>query len=379
MGSDTSFYCKHALTTGDLVLEEDVLFETNDGIISGIHPGASPKDAETTYLHHVAMPVLINSHIHMGDAVVKDGALGLPLEKAVGTEGYKFKALQDHFSKIVTAIRSTGEESLENGVRCIVDFREGGLQGIQLLKEGLEGLPIQSLILGRPVGDESTELILENSGGLGISSPTEYSDDQLIDFNKKAREKGKIVATHVLEEPAETKKSLQIHGSSDLERAVELLKADLLVHLTNLSQDEVSSLPKNCGFILCPRSNAYFGLGQPPLKELLKEYPEKVALGTDNVMTTSPDPLEEARWVAYQLLSEKSEFDPRMLLRSITTVPSKLFSFPNALETGNPARFCLIDLDSPRTRHSQNVYNSILFRARCPDIALKFPPAHNVG
>ncbi len=39
---------------------------------------------------------------------------------------------------------------MRNGIVAFADFREGGLQGIDQIKEATSGLSIKSIVLGRP-------------------------------------------------------------------------------------------------------------------------------------------------------------------------------------------------------------------------------------
>ena len=46
-------------------------------------------------------------------------------------------------------IRNAAMSMLHNGITTFVDFREGGLEGIFLLQEAVESVPIKKIILGR--------------------------------------------------------------------------------------------------------------------------------------------------------------------------------------------------------------------------------------
>ena len=85
---------------------------------------------------------------------------------------------------------------IKNGITTFVDFREGGLEGVLLLKKVVSTLPIRSMILGRVeyyqkqteikqntpfVKSKRNELaaILQKCDGIGVSGANEYSDSVL--------------------------------------------------------------------------------------------------------------------------------------------------------------------------------------------------------
>ncbi|NIT99433.1 MAG: amidohydrolase family protein, partial [Nitrosopumilaceae archaeon] len=51
---------------------------------------------------------------------------------------------------------------IKRGITTFVDFREGGIDGIYLLKKALHNLPIRSIILGRVDYYQNTNQIQKN-------------------------------------------------------------------------------------------------------------------------------------------------------------------------------------------------------------------------
>ena len=97
------------------------------------------------------IPGLINSHTHIGDSVGKDISLNSSVDSKIHPVlGVKQKILSETPKKeLIRFMRRSAISMLKKGITTFVDFREGGIDGIQLLKQALRGLPIRSIILGK--------------------------------------------------------------------------------------------------------------------------------------------------------------------------------------------------------------------------------------
>ena len=97
------------------------------------------------------IPGLINSHTHIGDSIGKDISLNSDVDARIHpVSGIKKKILTDTPKKqLARFMRKSAISMLKKGITTFVDFREGGIAGIQLLKYALRGLPIRAVILGR--------------------------------------------------------------------------------------------------------------------------------------------------------------------------------------------------------------------------------------
>ncbi|MBU4031601.1 MAG: amidohydrolase family protein, partial [Candidatus Thermoplasmatota archaeon] len=94
-----------------------------------------------------------------------------------------------------------------------------------------------------------------------------------------------------------TEKVFSLHASEakreDFQKILEL-KPDLLVHMVHASDDDMESCASaGIPVVICPGSNAYFGL-KPPLRKML-DAGITVCLGSDNAMLSEPNMLEELR------------------------------------------------------------------------------------
>ena len=89
-----------------------------------------------------------------------------------------------------------------------------------------------------------------------------------------------------------------LHFSEAEREPVELMlehEPDILVHLCSSSDEDLHAIADvGLGVVVCPRSNARFGL-RPPLEELLALGVD-VGLGTDNGMLCTLDMLAELRF-----------------------------------------------------------------------------------
>ena len=97
------------------------------------------------------MPGLINAHTHIGDSIGKDISLNSSVDSRIHpVSGMKQKILKETPKKeLIRFMRKSMTSMIKKGITTFIDFREGGLEGVYLLKKALVGLPIRSIILGR--------------------------------------------------------------------------------------------------------------------------------------------------------------------------------------------------------------------------------------
>lgn len=117
----------------------------------------------------------------------------------------------------------------------------------------------------------------------------------------------------------------------------------LAVHCVRLSDEDISLLAESRATVcLCPRSNAYIGVGQPRARDLLRAG-VPLCLGTDGLCSNDDlDPLRELVWVKERLAPELSLVDG---LAMLTTTPARFFGLSGrlgSLAPGAAARFCVL-------------------------------------
>jgi cytosine/adenosine deaminase-related metal-dependent hydrolase len=173
----------------------------------------------------ILLPGLINSHVHIGDSIGKDISADSDLNQRIHPQYGIKKTILDRTprSQLMQMIRNAAMSMLHRGITTFVDFREGGLEGINLIQNAAENIPIKKIILGRidfnvnyeatktttrflkkngkdtrskgkPLRNEDSieesdiidqgSKIIENCDGFGISGANENSDVMLRLYNK---------------------------------------------------------------------------------------------------------------------------------------------------------------------------------------------------
>ena len=256
----------------------------------------------------IVAPSLINSHIHIGDSVAKDAGDGESINKIVKPpNGIKHKILRETPpEKIIDAMTESMRYMLETGTTTFVDFREGGFEGIKLLDEASKGIPIRKIVLGRHESfldpdvetstvKKNTKKILRSCDGIGLSGFGEISNETAEVITDTCRKEGKISSIHVAEYETVQEDSLNLHGKTEVQRALEA-DFDLLVHLTSPRGNDLKNVGKNgIPVVSCPRSNGALSVGIPPIHEMMDNR-IKILLGTDNVMFNSPNMFREMEY-----------------------------------------------------------------------------------
>ena len=287
------------------------------------------------------MPGLINSHTHVGDSIGKDVSLDSNVDSRIHpVSGIKQKILTETPKKeLVRFMRKSVISMLRKGITTFVDFREGEIEGIQLLKDATKGIPIRSIILGRidyyqtksdiqknmPMPESyQSELksLLRNCDGIGISGPNENSDSNLVTYSKIK----KLRAIHAAETMQSYSRSQKISKSSEPIRAL-LAKPTFLVHMTFATKNDLKKIPKNVrGIVICPRANASLAAGIPDMV-LMDKMNCNLAIGTDNVMINSPDLFREMDYLwKVSMALHKKRIDPKKILKMATVNAGRMLN-----------------------------------------------------
>jgi cytosine/adenosine deaminase-related metal-dependent hydrolase len=149
------------------------------------------------------IPGFINAHTHIGDSIGKDVSLNRTVDETIHPVfGAKSKILK-HTSEenLANFMKNTCYSMIRKGITTFADFREGGLNGVILLKKVLTDVPIRSIILGRSEfyqdnleikkntsfpSTKSAELLalLKKCDGIGVSGANENSSSVLNYYSK---------------------------------------------------------------------------------------------------------------------------------------------------------------------------------------------------
>jgi cytosine/adenosine deaminase-related metal-dependent hydrolase len=246
---------------------------------------------------------------------------------------------------------------MKKGTVAFADFREDGPEGIRLLKEATAGLPIKCVALGRtghysgpegaaglpPEAAEQAKQVLEMAEGLGISGANESTDAALAQYRQLAGKK--LVAIHAAESRETVEFSKGHTGRSEVDRIMEHMKPDIVVHMTNATDSEIAlAASSGAGIVVCPRANGVLGAGMPRVARMLRQGC-LVAVGTDNVMLNSPDLLRELDyiWKASGAI-EGEMIEPRQLLKMATVNAAQMLRLDSGcIEAGRAADMIFID------------------------------------
>ncbi|HMK53979.1 MAG TPA: amidohydrolase family protein [Methanobacteriaceae archaeon] len=305
----------------------------------------------------IVAPSLINSHIHLGDSVAKDLGDGESLEKIVKPpDGIKHRILKETPREdMVNSIKDSLNYMVQTGTSTFIDFREGGIDGVEILRDALDKIPIRSVILGRQNSffkskTSHSELvrdiheILDISDGIGLSGFGEVTDKFAGIIARTCVSNGKIPAIHVAENEKVQKESLALTGKTEVERALDV-GFNLLVHLTSATAQDIKMVSeKGVSVVGCPRANGALSTGIPPLKDML-DLGINLLLGTDNVMINSPNMFQEMEYALKVTRGLYQEyFSPKDVLKMATVNAGKALNLNlGSLKEDNLADIMIVE------------------------------------
>jgi len=308
------------------------------GEIAAVEEAATDSD-------QIVCPAFVNAHTHVGDSIAKEAGEGLTLEELVAPpDGLKHQLLRAaDRDEQVAAMRRSLEFMHRTGTAACLDFREGGVDGVEALRDAAAGLPIEALAFGR-----ESVAAMEAGDGFGASGA---NDGEFGQERTATRDAGKPFGIHAGEV-----------DSSDLNGALDL-DPDFLVHVVHplavhLERIDDSEVP----VVVCPRSNLVTDVGVPPIRDLLDR--TTVALGTDNVMLNSPSMFREMEFAA-----KLADVSAREVLAMATVNGAAVAGLDCGLiEPGRAARLLVLDGDSDNLAGAQNPVRAVVRRAGLADV-----------
>lgn len=293
----------------------------------------------------IISPAFVNAHTHLGDSIAKEAGGGLDLDALVAPpDGLKHRLLRatDRRKKVEAMARSL--RFMEStGTAAFVEFREGDVDGVEMIRAALSGRSLESVVLGR-----ESEAAMEASDGFGASGARDADFDQLRNATRTA---GKLFGIHAGERDAD-----DIHPAMDLD-------PDFLVHMVHPEPVHLERLVDNeIPVVVCPRSNLVTGVGVPPVRELADR--TTVALGTDNVMLNSPSMFREL-----EFLCKLTDVTAEEALRMATVNGAELGGLNCGLiEEGRDAKLVVLDGDSDNLSGARDVVRAVVRRAGQGDV-----------
>lgn len=278
----------------------------------------------------IVCPTFLNGHTHIGDSIIKDEGYGLSLGEMVKPpNGVKHKALANaEDGEIIDAMKKSMWDMFESGTTHFIDYREGGIKGVELLRNASKNLPVTPVILGRDDSfyGQNPDLrkvkiairkLLKLADGIALSGFGEISDEVASLITSECRKAGKISSIHVAESMHLQDDSLRDFNKTEIQRGVDAY-FDQLVHCTNPRNNDLE-LIRNSNVVVCPRANATLNVGVAPLNEMFSKG-IKPLLGSDNLMLNSPNLFRELEF-SLKIMSVyyKNYLNPKDLLKTATT------------------------------------------------------------
>ncbi|HET7336751.1 MAG TPA: amidohydrolase family protein [Candidatus Nitrosotalea sp.] len=362
--------------------------------IGQIEPKLSPLKDEPVLDGEglLMMPGLINSHTHIGDSIAKDIGIDSDVEEKIHpVSGFKQKILKNSDkSHLASFIKNSCISMMKKGITSFIDFREGGIEGINLLKSAASAISIRPVILGRIEYYQNSDSIknnmpipkshkldlqnlLMNCDGVGISGPNEFSDSALRHFAKVQN----IRAIHSAETEESNDISKKISKKTETQRAL-IAKPNFLVHMTYASKKDLAMATKNkTSIVVCPRANGSLAEGIPNV-DLMLDAGCNVAIGTDNVMINSPDMFREMDYLwKVSMGIKKKRLLPKDILKMATTNASSLLGDNVGIIQNKKIADCIfiekhsIDLEPMHNPHasvvqraSENTIKAVMFEGK---------------
>lgn len=369
------------------------------GRISAVGAGR-PADRSGTVLdarHGVLAPSFINAHTHVSDGMIKEVGFGHDYwEVIMPPDGLRHRALRaTGAGELAAAIGDALDCMVASGTLTCIDFREGGLEGVQVLRRAAAGRPVRAVALGRfprypPQAVEhlegnagrltdgelaEVEAILQVADGFSLVSANDLTDEALAQVGALVRARGRLLGVHAAEAPGYRTISLSRTGRADVPRLLDHLRPDFVVHLTSATEDELDALARaGVPAVVCPRIQGVMGLGVPRFDRML-ERGMVVALGTDNLMLCAPDLLRELEYssrVVRALRRSAAYPSARQLLQMVTVNPARILGRERevgSLEAGKLADVVVFDARSPNLRPVRDPVATLVNRAEARDIA----------
>ncbi|MDD3042991.1 MAG: amidohydrolase family protein [Methanosarcinaceae archaeon] len=326
---------------------------------------------EHTSSTNIIAPCFVNAHTHLGDSVCKDPSLGncsgFRISKDLDAlvkppDGLKHRILREtSYRELVKSMKRTLLDMIETGTCAFADFREGGPVGVSALNDALQGLELESLILGRPLAPEKplqvvlseVKRVLLHSSGLGMSGANDMNSELLREIAGFTKKQKKLFAIHAGEKKRD-----------DIEKALSL-EPDFLVHLTKANKKDLKTVADaGIPVVVCPRSNFTTGVGMAPVAEML-EAGIPVAAGTDNVMLNSVNMFAEM-----EFLSKLFSLSDRQVFKICTLNGYSVMGLQSRglIEKGNKAKLMILNGNSNNLSGIKDPISGIVRRARPSDI-----------
>ncbi|MEZ0247647.1 MAG: chlorohydrolase, partial [Thermoproteus sp.] len=323
------------------VIEDGVVEIDDEGRVVGI--GRYTGQLSLNLGHVVLMPQLVNAHVHPLDVAIADRE-DYYIDDLVGWPyGVKYVSLRGLVARgrHLRLLEAVARRIRKYGVGCVVAFAEYAARDVE---KAFRKFNIDPLVFQEAHGD------LPEHPYVQVASPLDHSPEYL----RRLRSRAKLVATHVSE-------TEDCHEEGDVELALKVLEADVLVHLVYATPEEIAEMPEGKTVVINPRANAYFVGRLPDVPALLRLKP---LLGTDNVFMNEPDVWAEMKFLHAYAKTRGWPLDERTILQMAATWPWEKLRCGAPLEVGASVKAVAVALPYP----THNVYKFLVKRAGGQDV-----------
>ena len=294
----------------------------------------------------IVLPAFINAHTHLGDSIAKEAGAGLSLDALVAPpDGLKHRLLDSATQdEIVAAMRRSLRLMTASGTAACIEFREGGVDGVEAIRKAGSDLPIETVVLGR-----ESEAAMHTADGFGASGARDGEFEQI---RSATRDANKLFGIHAGERDAD-----------DITPAFNL-DPDFLVHMVYPNTDHLTRLAtEQIPTVVCPRSNLVTGVGVPPISDLAER--TTLALGTDNAMLNAPSMFREMAYTA-----KLTDISARRILEMATINGAEIANLDyGVIEPGRKAKLLVLDGASDNLAGAQDIVRAVVRRADRADIS----------
>jgi len=392
-----------ALIGADLVPQQDSWIRVDEtGRVSALGTGVYEESEITQFdaSGTIICPAFLNAHTHVIDGFLKEVGFGEPFwDVFMPPDGLRHQALGVAPADLLkTQLGRTLDQMIACGTSLFVDFREGGRPGVLMLESVAADKFIQPLTLGRfaeypPQSDEALATnsgaltgdaldeisgIVEDGAGFSLVGANDLTDEGLNQVREHVRSLDALLALHVAESPPYREVSIERTGQSDVHRVIDHLLPDFAVHLTFATSDEMERLADaRIPGVCCPRNHAVIGLGVPRF-DLMLEAGMDVALATDNIILSSPDPLAEVQFAsrAIRAIRQDPSFPSAVdMLKMITINPARILHVDDlrgSIDVGKRADLILVDTTTNNLAPVTDPVAALVNRATSADFRAVF-------
>jgi cytosine/adenosine deaminase-related metal-dependent hydrolase len=310
------------------------------GVESGVIVEYNEEEKKDAHYRGIVIPTMVNAHTHIADSVISQEITGQIADVVAPPNGLKHRILRETPPDVLKeSMKNVSFDMMSAGISHFGDFREGGVEGVDLISKAVSDSKIRPKIFGRPskmtYDENEMEELLSKVDGIGLSAISDRKMDEIIQIAHHTKEKKKMFALHASERIRE-----DIDAILDLE-------PDFLIHMNCAEEKDLRLCAEaDVPIILCPRSEVFFG----HVPDITKMYDCGVtlALGTDNAMLNSPSSILREMEFAYKIARVSGGIPASAVLDMVLINSRKVLNVGDdiRLTLGNKANFIVFDISS---------------------------------